>query len=250
MTLPPQALEALSWTRVKDHLQRDPRLLLAVGALDQAGPHLPLGSNLHITRAVVDEVARRTNILRAPAFAYGVNLKGADKFAGTATLSRKTLHRSINELLACWEDHGVQELILVTSHPSEDHVEALLMALTTRARTTVFDLSAIPVVDLVEGEAALEHGGELTTSLLLHLVPELVDRSAVRDVPPDPRAEKRYRRGHYVSPPLESGGLHGYPSRASAQTGARIFQRYVTGLSTLLSEPGAQAAEPAAGTTD
>ncbi|MEJ2538933.1 MAG: creatininase family protein [Gemmatimonadota bacterium] len=234
MSLPPPFLERIPWTLVQDTLARDPRLLLAVGALEQAGPHLPLGTNLHIAGAVVDEVARRTGILRAPAFPYGVTLKGSSEFSGTAGLRRKTLHRAINELLADWEDHGVREFILVTAHPSPRHLEALLMALTADAVTTVFDLPTIDIRDLVEGEPGLEHGGEVETSLLLHLLPEVVSMDDARDLSPTPAATRSYRRGHPLTPPLQARGVMGFPSRASREKGEAIFLRYASTLTELL----------------
>ena len=200
---------------------------MAVGALEQAGPHLPLGTTTHIAGAVVDEVARRTGILRAPPFPYGVTLKGSEAFAGTAGLRRKTFHRAVNELLADWEDHGVREFILVTNHPSAPHLEALLMALTADAVTTVFDLPTIDIRDLVDGEPGLEHGGEVETSLLLHLLPEAVSMESARDLGPTPAATRRYRRGLHPTPPSDGPGLMGFPSRADAAKGAAIFRRYV-----------------------
>ena len=245
MSLPPPFLERLDWRTVRDTLARDPRLLLAVGALEQAGPHLPLGTNMHIAGAVVDEVARRTGILRAPAFPYGVTLKGSSRFAGTAGLRRKTFHRAVNELLADWEDHGVEEFILVTAHPSSRHVEALLMALTSDARTTVFDLPSIDVRDLVEGEPGLEHGGEVETSLLLHLMPDTVSEADVRDWSPTPAVTSRYRRGHHPTPLAESEGVIGFPSRGTREKGAAIFDRYVEALSGLLLVEGGSEGEGA-----
>lgn len=244
MSLRPPHLERLDWSTVRDTLSRDPRLLLAVGALEQAGPHLPLGTNLHVAAAVVDEVARRTGVLRAPPFPYGVRLKGSSRFAGTAGLRRKTFHRALNELLADWEDHGVKEFVLVTAHPSQRHMEALLMALTSAATTTVFDLPTIDVRDLVEGEPGLEHGGEVETSLLLHLLPEVVSTKDLRDWAPTPSATARYRRGNHPTPPAESSGVIGFPSRASASKGAAIFERYVEALAELLGLPGGPEASP------
>lgn len=216
-------------------MARDPRLLFAVGALEQAGPHLPLGTNYHIARAVVDQAAVETGILRAPGFCYGVNLKGSRSFAGTAGLSRKTLHRAVNELLAAWEDHGVQEFVLVTEHRSEAHLESLLMALTSRARTSVFDLSAIDVDDLLEGNAGLEHAGERETSLVLHLFPDLVVPDAMVDVEPTAGVKASYRRGHPPTPPPSTRGVYGFPSRGTAARGERIFLRYVAALTSYLS---------------
>jgi creatinine amidohydrolase/Fe(II)-dependent formamide hydrolase-like protein len=223
------ALDELSWSEVGRALARDPRLVVPVGALDQHGPHLPVGSNTLVAARVATEVSRRLGILCAPAFSYGVTTAGGP-YAGAAGLRRKTFHRALNELLARWEDHGVGEFLVVTAHRCEPHVEAILMALTPRAVTTVFDLYQIDVSDLLEEDPWRAHAGELETSLLLHLAPERVRLEEAADFVPEDRALRRYTRGRVPTPPPESRGILGRPSLASPDKGRSVFLRYVTTL--------------------
>lgn len=228
------SLERLPWPEVGRALARDPRLILPVGALVQHGPHLPLGTNTFIAEAVARALSRELGILRAPTFQYGVRGPDRETFAGTAGIQRKTLHRALNELLAEWEDHGVQEFILLTAHRLEAHIEALLMAMTSSASTTVVNLYSIEVADLLEGSPLSEHGGELETSLMLHLAPELVHLHHAADVIPDPKTLRKYARGRVATPPPGSRGTLGAPTRASAQKGAAVFSRYIQGLKEIL----------------
>jgi len=223
------ALDELSWSEVGRILGRDPRLVVPVGALDQHGPHLPLGANTIVAKHVASELARQVGILRAPTFCYGVTASGGP-YAGTAGLRRKTFHRALNELLARWEDHGVKEFLVVSAHRCEPHLEAILMALTARATTTVFDLYHIDVSDLLDEDPGLAHAGELETSLLLHLAPDLVRLQDAADFVPEDRALRRYTRGRAPTPPSESRGILGRPSLASAAKGQVVFQRYVDTL--------------------
>ena len=156
---------------------RDPCLLLAVGPSESHGNGLPVGTGAFIAEAVVDEVSRRTGILRARPFPYGVTHPGADDAAGVTSLRRKTLHRAVNELLAGWEDDGIEEFVLVTAHSSEPHLDALLMVLTPRSRTTVFDLGSVPMDDVLGASpgADLPH---LDASILLHLQPDRIPEGA------------------------------------------------------------------------
>lgn len=216
-------------------LARDARLLLPVGALEQHGPHLPLGTNTFIAESVCREVAHDCQILLAPTFPYGVTGPRSDVFAGTTTLRRKTLHRTINELLAGWEDHGVTEIIVLSAHRYDPHLDALLMALTQTSVTTVIDLYAIDVSDLLEGTAVAEHAGELETSLMLHLAPERVRAEQIHDISLEDRDSGRYIRGRMPTPPPASQGVVGFPSRATAAKGKAIFRRYVRALASALS---------------
>lgn len=226
-------LDEIPWSEVSDALVEDPRLIIAVGALEQHGPHLPLGANTRIAEAVARGVSDRLGILHAPTFSYGVIVSGGP-FPGRAGIRRKTLHRTINELFAHWEDHGVEEFVVVTAHRFEPHLEPLLMALTGRASKSVYDLYEIDVSDLLETDPELEHAGELETSLMLHLAPELVRTDAVEDFMPEGSALRRYTRRRVPKAPKTSMGVLGFPSLATAAKGARIFARYVDTLSATL----------------
>ena len=214
-------------------IARDPRLILAVGAMDQHGPHLPLGANVLIADHVARTVSQRLGILRAPTFSYGV-LIGGGPFAGTTGLRRNTLHRSINELLTHWEDDGVSEFVIITAHRYEPHLEALLMALTDASTNSVYDLYQINVRSLLESDPESEHGGELETSLVLHLAPELVHMNEVDDFVPGAKELRRYTRGRVPAPPPESRGVVGSPKLGTPEKGAAIFERYTQEIAAAL----------------
>jgi len=228
------SLSSLPWPEVGEALARDPRLILPVGALVQHGPHLPLGTNTFIAEAVAREVSQRLEILQAPTFQYGVRGPEKEDYAGSAGLERKTLHRALNELLAEWEDHGVQEFILLTAHRHEPHLDALLMAMPSSASTTVVNLYSIDVGDLLEGSPLSEHAGELETSLMLHLAPDRVRLDQATDVIPDAKTFRKYARGRVATPPPGSRGTLGAPTRASAEKGAAVFLRYIRSVQEVL----------------
>jgi creatinine amidohydrolase len=233
------ALEAIPWTDAYKVLERDPRLILPVGALEQHGPHLPLGANIIIAERVSEEVSRSLRILRAPTFSYGV-IVGRGPFTGRAGTSRKTLHRAINGLLEDWEDQGFRQFVIITAHRVEPHLEALLMALTSEATTAVFDLYEIDVSDLLESDPESEHAGELETSLLLYLAPEFVRTADVTDFVPMGGPIRRYTHRRVPTPPKGSRGVVGMPASASAAKGGKIFDRWVKTVARALGPPRAR----------
>jgi creatinine amidohydrolase len=226
----PLALDELSWIDVAAHLARDPRLLIPVGALEQHGAHLPLGSNVLIARHFALDLSREYQILRAPTVNYGVNVRTERAFAGTASLTQKTLHRSLNELLAAWEGHGVREFIILTAHRYEPHMEALATLITDRARVRVVQVWDVEVGDLLEKQAAVFNAGEAETSLMLHLYPELVRMDRARDFELSPAEFRRYLHGRLTAPPPGSAGVVGFPSAATAEKGAAIYQRIMDAI--------------------
>jgi creatinine amidohydrolase len=218
-------LDELSWVDVAEHIARDPRLIVPVGALEQHGPHLPLGSNVLIARSLAVDLANEFSVLRAPTIYYGVNVKGAQNYAGTATLRQKTLHRSINELLATWEVHGLTEFIVITAHRHEPHLDALATLITRRARLRVVSVWDVDITDLLETQPGPLHADEAETSLMLFLHPENVKTDRAKDFELTDAQFKRYLKGQLVVPPAGGGGVVGHPSAATAAKGESIYKR-------------------------
>lgn len=227
MPLAPRScrLDELSWVDVQARLARDTRLIVPIGTCDQYGPHLPLGAGTLVAEAVADELARDFDVLRAPTLAYGVNLPTEGAYPGTGGLEEKTLHRALNDLLASWEEDGFTEFILITAHRYDPHIDAMASATARRARVRAVELLGINTSDLLEGSTAPEHGGEVMTSLLLHLYPERVRMDRASDHALEGDGDPRRRRLHRLPP--DSPGSVGQPSLASAEKGRRIFDLMV-----------------------
>lgn len=235
------SLDSLSWVDVAAHLARDPRLLMPVGAFEQHGPHLPLGSNVLIARSFCADLSRENGILMAPTFAFGVNVRTERAYAGTASLGRKTLHRGMNELLDSWEGHGVTEFIIITAHRHEPHLHALATLVTARARVRVVDVWDVPIGDLLAGQDAALHAGEAETSLMLHLHPDLVRMDRARDFQLSSDEFRRYMRGGMPSPPPGGNGCVGRPTLATAEKGRIIYDRILGAIRrAVFREPGSE----------
>ena len=218
-------LDELSWVDVAAHLARDPRLIVPVGALEQHGPHLPLGTNVLIARRVAVDLSREFNVLRAPTIYYGVNVPGAAEYAGTTTLRQKTLHRSLNELLAGWEKHGLSEFVVITAHRHEPHLDALATLLTRSARVRVVSVWDVDISDLLDVQPGPFHAGEAETSLMLYLYPEVVRMDRARDFELNDELFRKYMKGKLPSAPSGGSGIVGHPTAATAQKGESIYKR-------------------------
>lgn len=223
----PLRLAELSWTRVARHLRRDPRLLVPVGVTLQHGPHLPLGTDTIIVTELAEAVSRRHAILVAPTLPYGAGSPEDQAYAGTACVRGKTLHRTLNELVASWEEHGVEEFVLLTAHGYGPHLQALATVVSDLARVRAVDVHAMDLSGFLDHSPRREHAGELATSLLLHLAPELVDTGALEDLVLTEPELAHLLEGEEPAPRPGSPGVVGRPSVASAEKGRRIFEHFV-----------------------
>ena len=224
------ALDELSWIDVAAHLAREPRLLIPIGAMEQHGPHLPLGSNVLIARHFALDLSQEFGVLRAPTLYYGVNVSSERHYAGTASLRQKTLHRALNELLATWETQGINEFILVTAHRHEPHLDALATLITATARVRVISIWDVDIADLLEAQPGPLHAGEAETSLMLFLYPELVRMDRARNFELSPDAFQRYIRGQLPTPPPGGAGVVGHPLAASREKGDAIYRRILDSI--------------------
>jgi creatinine amidohydrolase len=218
----PRRIKQMRPGEVADAITRDPRLIIPVGACEQHGRHMPLGSDTMIVEHLADDLSAEFGVCIAPTLEYGVNVATERGFPGNASLRKKTLHRMLNDLLDTWESTGVLEFILITAHEHDPHQEALATVITTKARVRVVDVFAIDFRDVLEGQAAPMHGDEVDTSLLLFLAPHLVQMDLAEDYMMSRDELRRYRRG-WLRVPKGSSGSIGRPTLATAAKGAAIY---------------------------
>lgn len=220
----PLLLADLTWREAARHLERDPRLLIPVGVLLQHGPHLPLGTDILIVRRLAEELSRRFGVLTAPVLPFGAGSERDGEYAGSAPVRGKTLHRVLNELVAAWEGHGVEEFVLLTSHGYGPHLQAMATVATDQARVRAVDVHAIDLSEFLEGHQGGEHAGELATSLVLHLAPDRVRVEEIEDLELPTEMIGQLRMGEEPVPPPGSPGVVGRPSRGSAEKGRAVFE--------------------------
>lgn len=227
-------LENLTWAEAAAWFRRDPRVLLPIGSCAQHGPHLPLGTDTVIVERLAADLARTCGILVAPTQAYAAVASRELDYAGTAGLEARSLHAVLNELVASWERQGLTEVIFLTAHGYAPHLRAMAAVVTRRMRVRAVDVHAIDLSEFLDSPESLEHAGELATSLMMYLAPELVRSDRIEDSP----FEGNPPRGsaEALAPP-GSPGVVGYPSLASSEKGQRIYDYLLSYVGQRLMQP-------------
>jgi len=140
----------------------------------------------------------------------------------------------MNELIESWEEGaGVREFFIITAQSSEGHLEALSAIRTDEATVQVVDIFGIEFGEILERRAPIQ-GGELDTSLILFLAPQLVRMDLAQDFDLTPTMLSRYRPGQSRHLPFGSPGSVGYPSLATAQKGERLYRFILDRVSSCL----------------
>ncbi len=227
-------LAELTWTEAAAWFRRDPRLIIPVGTCLQHGPHLPLHADSLIITAIAEVIAGRHRVLLAPTLPFGAGSAREQEYAGTASIRSKTLHRVLNELVGAWERQGVREFLLITAQGFGPHYGALVTVISERARIRALDINTVDLSGFLDQPGRPEHAGQLETSLLLFLAPELVRCEHLVDAPIEAKDQADSLGGSEPTPPPGSPGVVGRPSLATAEKGRRVYEYLVEYLGSRL----------------
>jgi len=219
----PLLLKHLSPVEVALCMRKNPQLIIPVGTTEQHGPHLPLGCDTTIVERMCDDLSREFGVLRAPTLEYGVNAATMEPFPGAASLSGKTLHRVMNDLIGSWEASGFEQFVIITAHGQEPHQEALCTIHTRHATVRTVDIFGVPLKGLSGDSRVPCHGGELDTSLLLFVDAKLVNLDRAIEYAPSDDVIRRYNRGSSAAIPKDCPGSLGHPGLASTKKGERLY---------------------------
>ena len=220
-TVPGAPLEEMTWPAVGRAAASV--LAVPVGSTEQHGPHLPLGTDTLVARALCGELAdRRARVTMAPALPYGSSGEHAG-FPGTLSIGQLALQTVVVELVRS-ADH-FSGVVLVSGHGGNAEALARAAAVCSGESRCVLVWSPLrTVVERVTGPLPADaHAGRVETSLLLHLAPHLVQA-----LPGSPAAPAPVRE---LMPALRVSGVAGVsptgvlgdPSGASAAEGASLL---------------------------
>jgi len=170
----PWRLKDLTPEKARAVLREQPTIIIPVGGIAATASHLPLGSDSLIVERLADDLSAARRLACAPVVEYSVYPVQCSRDGGVG-LRRKTLHRVMNELIDSWEDGaGMRRFIVLTAVGNDAQLEALSTVRTEISQLTTIDVLGFDLGTLLTTASTAEQTGELATSLLLHIAPDLV----------------------------------------------------------------------------
>ena len=235
--------EELTSAQLADRLAADPDCvaLIPVGATEQHGPHLPVGTDTIIATALA-EAAAATVAVVLPPLPFGASFFHGTRKAGTVAFSGEETAATAGLVAEACVDSGFRRLLFVNGHVGN---AAALWIACDRFRRDSPDLrvGVVQWWDLTPDiarrateDAADWHANAAETSIMLVLRPELVDTDKMRDADDPDRTEGTVFR--YAVQHVSTKGVTGYPSRASKSMGLELWRDIVNAATRLFSEKG------------
>ena len=231
-------LHDITMKEFKDGLKKTRTLLVPYGTLEAHGTHLPLSTDTIAMVRACEEAAKQVPVFVAPPIHYGV-CTSSGQHPGTLSITPETLRRLTIDIVRDAVTKGLKNFILISGHGGGIHTFAMKEAgEIIKAEIKDIQVAALTIYEIIgkEAEEIAEsegdsHAGELETSLMLYLNPELVKGRSKKERP-------KFKRPFIATDKLKywPGAVNGDPKLATVDKGERFFNVMVSKTIELVNE--------------
>lgn len=245
-------LHEMSSQEFLEAVKKDSIVIIPFGSIEQHGNHLPLGTDFLISYEVAKKASEillkeQLYTIVLPPIWIGISIEHLD-FPGTLSFYEpKSFIGLVLDICKSLTKHGLKKIIFLNQHGGN---KGILMGLiqSIRAKTGAFILF-IQLEKLIENtikkiiESPIEiHAGEIETSIMMYLFPNLVDLKKAKKEFPEKFMELSYISFNskidfsWLTKDLSNSGVIGNPLKASEEKGKVLFKKIVEELCKLIKE--------------
>lgn len=180
-------LPEMSWVDVNNYLKTSDMVIIPLGATEQHGPHLPLGTDYYEALEICKKISSQTGVMVAPVLWVGYSVYHSG-FPGTLSLRPETMEQVLFETAEMLMKYGFKRIMFFNYHGGNNIVQSKIIHRINH--TTPAVALAIGHGSDLQKEADEEedffdwHAGKGETSIMLYLRPDLVrmDRAEKPDI--------------------------------------------------------------------
>ncbi len=219
-------LEDMTMREFERGLKKTRTLIVPYGTVEAHGRHLPLKTDTLVIEEVVKAASEVVDVFVAPALDYGV-CTSTGAHPGTIGISASTLRAMTMDIVRDAFKKGLLNFVLISGHGGGLHGAAMKEAgeaLTSEfkeikvAACSIYEILGPEAFAIAETEGD-SHAGELETSAVLYLAPDLVKGRSEKEFPKLPKpiiARDKLK--------FWPGAVWGDPAKADAKKGERLFK--------------------------
>lgn len=253
--------QELTWQELDLAAEADALILIPVGSTEDHGHHLPVDVDQRIPEAICERTAsHREDTLVFPTISQGYLPHGMD-MPGSITLQWDTFVNQLFEVGISLAHHGFEKLVFLNGHGSNHHLveQATRQVVVQRpdiqaAMLSWWEIEEFRAVARERCDAGVQgsgHGGEMETSMYLHLYPDRVQMEKARRDLSFPKS-KHFNNvnmfGADIDDPttavtlrewrsmFSETGVRGDPRPATAAKGAAFLEAAAEGLDSILTD--------------
>jgi creatinine amidohydrolase len=173
----PYILSETSWKTVQT--QQYSMALLPWGATEAHNLHLPYGTDFIETEFIARESARKAwekgiRPVVLPAIPFGVNTSQLDIYM-TINMNPSTMLKVLEDILMSLSNHNISKLVVFNGHGGNDFKTLIRELQPKFVNIFMAQLNWYEVVPLNQFfEETGDHANEMETSIMMHIVPDLV----------------------------------------------------------------------------
>ena len=220
-----------NWPNVAFAADRRALAVLAIGACEQHGAHLPLTTDTDIAFGVASRVAAGLDGMLLPPIGYG-DAWNNEGFPGTLSLSPDTLRAVLCDIGRGVRRMGCGGLVLINGHFGNREPIALAARVLMGEGLPVVHLDypgmerlAGEICDSTPAAAGFYHADEVETAMMLALRPEAVDMT--RAAPEYPEFPATFGIEPMQLRDFVASGVFGDPRPATAAKGKALIEGIV-----------------------
>jgi creatinine amidohydrolase len=205
--------------------------VIGIGAIEQHGRHLPIGTDWMIAVELSRRVASELNALLLPAIPISMS-ECHGSMEGTVWLKPATLSAVMQDIVSSLHEQGILKLLVVNAHGGNFILGPTIQELNSKFSNMLVMMApeewptkenGCPIFEASETDL---HAGEVETSIILYLNPVLVKPERMDFIPPFGREFLDYKTMDDINP----DGVWGSPSKGDANKGERALAAQVESI--------------------
>ncbi len=219
-------------------LKKTKRAIIPVGSLEQHGSHLPVSTDSLIAEYIARLAAEKVGAFVLPVISYGVSFEHKPMF--NVSIRNSTLSTMICDACISLAENRIKEIIILNGHHGNmGALQYIAQELHSKLPRDV-RVHTIHYWHMMKSE--FDHAGEVETSLVLAIAPELVRMD--KALPNSKRLSKSKAAYSSITnipgsfPKITGNGVWGDPRKATAVKGEKWIKEITAGLAKTISELG------------